>query len=315
MSERQKGWWALALMLAVWCTPTLFVKYLMPYYDPFAQNFWRYLSSTAMMLPLMVRQLRRDGRREGLTKRQWLLLLWPTLPNILYQTSWVCSQLWLEPAYTAFLNKASVLFAAIMAYALFPEERPLFRSNRFLMGVLLCVVGTLGLSLQRSTLGVMKMNLAVLLVLFSAAMWAAYSVVVKKIAPNIGSTVSFAVVSMYTTVALAVPALAWGHIGSIQHTPWQVNVIMVLSAMMCIGLGHTLYYYALKIIGVSVCATLLLLTPLGTLLLSRWLFGEQMTIEQILWGVVLLVGGGLTVWAKERPGTLAVAEAAEAADS
>ena len=315
MTERKKGWLALTVMLAVWCTPTLFVKYFLPYYDPFAQNFLRYLSSTAMMLPLMVWQLRKDGRRGGLSKRQWLLLILPALPNVLYQTAWVTSQLWLEPAYTAFLNKASILFAAVMAYALFPEERPLFRSNRFLAGMLLCVIGTLGLSLVRSNIGVMKINLAVLLVLFSASMWAAYSVVVKKIAPGIGSTVSFAAVSIYTTVAMAVPALVWGNAANFTRTSWQVNLIMILSGMMCIGLGHTLYYYALKIIGVSVCATLLLLTPLGTLLLSRWLFGEHMTIGQIIWGIVLLVGGALTVWARERPGTLAVAEAAEAADS
>jgi drug/metabolite transporter (DMT)-like permease len=315
MTERQKGWVALGVILAVWCTPTLFVKYLLPYYDPFAQNFLRYASSTAVMLPLMVWLLRKEGGTGRKGKRRWLVFVLPALVNALYQTAWVTSQLWLEPAFTSFLNKSSVLFAAGMAYAVFPEERPLFRSRHFRAGVVLCVVGTVGLSLLRSDLGVMKINTAVLLALFSAALWAAYSVMVKKVMPESSSTVSFAIVSVISTAALAVPALGWSNLGGWHRAPWQVNVVLVLSGMLCIGLGHTLYYYALKALGVSVCATLLLLTPLGTLAMSRWLFGEQMTAGQIVSGVVLLAGGALTVWAKERPASLAVAGAAEAADA
>jgi len=316
MTERQKGWLALAVMLAVWCTPTLFVKYLMPYYDPFTQNFLRYASSSVFMLPLMFWLVRREGgngRYRG--KPRWRPLVAPALINALYQTAWVTSQRWLEPAFTSFLNKSSVLFAAAMAYAVFPEERPLFRSRHFRAGVVLCVIGTIGLSLLRPDLGVMTINTAVLLALFSASLWAAYSVVVKKIMPESSPTISFAIVSVVSTAALAVPAAGWGDLGGWNRAPWQVNLVLVVSGLLCIGLGHTLYYYALKALGVSVCATLLLLTPLGTLALSRWLYGEQMTPGQIISGVVLLAGGALTVWAKERPASLAVAGAAEAADA
>jgi drug/metabolite transporter (DMT)-like permease len=313
MTERQKAWVALGIVLALWCTPTLFVKFLMPHYDPFAQNFLRYASGVALMLPLLAWQ--RHRTQAGLTKRQMLRLLWPTLPNVLHQTGWVFALQWLNPAFTSFLNKSSILFAAFLAYAFFPEERWLLRSRRFLSGAFLCIAGTAGLSLLRQDIGELKINFAVILVLGSAAMWATYSVTVKKVAAEIGSTASFAVVSVYTTIGLLVPVLLWSDTGSWQRAPWQVNVVLVLSGMLSIGLGHTLYYYALKVIGVSVCATMLLLTPLGTLLLSRWLFGETLTAGQLVSGIVLLTGGALTVLVREMPAPVVVTKAAEAADS
>jgi drug/metabolite transporter (DMT)-like permease len=313
MTERQKAWVALAVVLVLWCTPTLFVKFLMPHYDPFAQNFLRYSSGVVLMLPLLAWQQRQKPATLG--KRQLLRLLWPTLPNVLHQTGWVFALQWLNPAFTSFLNKSSILFAAVMAYAFFPEERWLFRSRRFLSGVFLCTAGTAGLSLLRHDIGELKINFAVILVLGSAAMWATYSVTVKKVAAEIGSTASFAVVSVYTTIGLLVPVLLWSDIGSWRHAPWHVNMVLILSGMLCIGLGHTLYYYALKVIGVSVCATMLLLTPLGTLLLSRWLFGETLTAGQLVSGVILLAGGALTVLAGKRPAPVVVAKAAEAADA
>lgn len=313
MTERQKAWVALAIVLVLWCTPTLFVKFLMPYYDPFAQNFLRYASGVALMLPLLAWQQSR--KPVALGKRQLLRLLWPTVPNVLHQTGWVFALQWLNPAFTSFLNKSSIFFAAIMAYAFFPEERWLFRSRRFLWGVFLCIAGTAGLSLLRRDIGELTINVAVLLVLMSAAMWATYSVTVKKVAAEMGSTASFAVVSVYTTLGLLPPVLLWSDIGSWQHAPWHVNVVLVLSGMLCIGLGHTLYYYALKVIGVSVCATMLLLTPLGTLLLSRWFFGETLTAGQLASGVLLLTGGALTVLVREKPAPVVVTKAAEAADA
>jgi drug/metabolite transporter (DMT)-like permease len=310
MSERQKAVLALIVVLLLWCLPTVFVKFFMPYYDPFTQNFFRYASGALFMLPLLVWRLR--SQRRSLARRELWRLMIPTLPNVVHQTGWVFAMQWVYPALTSFLNKSSILFAAVMAYLFFPEERWVFRSGRFVGGMLLTVAGTLGLALLRPDLGEMKINAAVLLVVFSASMWATYSVTVKKIAPSIGSTISFATVSVYTTVVLLVPALIWGDLSAWMRAPWQVNVLVVLSGVLCIGLGHTLYYYALKVIGVSICATTLLVTPVGTLLLSKWIFDEQLTPGQIVSGVILLAGGALTMMAKEKP-PVAVAKAAEAA--
>jgi drug/metabolite transporter (DMT)-like permease len=299
MTDRQKAIGALVFVLVAWSFSTPVVKYLMPYYDPWTQNVYRYASGMLTMLPFLLLRLRREPGR--LNRRGLVRLLAPTLPNIVQQTGWVVALMWIYPALAAFLNKSSVLFAAAMAFFLFPEERWLFRSRRFLGGLALSLAGTLALALWRPDLDKMQINLGVLLVLVSAAGWACYSVAAKRPAEQLGSTVSFAIVSIYSTAAFVPMALAWGDLGHWRAVPWHVNAIMVASGVFCIGLAHTLYFYAIKKLSVSVCATMMLLTPLGAMLLSRWMFGERLTPGQWTGGWMLLAGGALTLFAKEKP--------------
>jgi drug/metabolite transporter (DMT)-like permease len=299
MTDRQKGIGALAIVLVAWSFSTPVVKYLMPYYDPWTQNFYRYAAGMLTMLPLlMLRLVREPGRLNG---RALLRLLVPTVPNIVQQIGWVVALMWIYPALAAFLNKSSVLFAAVMAYFLFPEERWLFRSHRFLGGLAMSLAGTLALALWRPDLDKMQINFGVGLVLVAAAAWACYSVAAKRPAEELGSTVSFAVVCIYSTVVFVPMALAWGDLGHWRAVPWHVNAIMIVSGIFCVGLAHTLYFYAIKKLSVSVCATMMLMTPLGSMALSRWMFGERLTGGQWAGGVMLLAGGALTLFAKEKP--------------
>jgi drug/metabolite transporter (DMT)-like permease len=305
MTERQKGIAALAFVLVAWSFSSPVVKYLMPHYDPWTQNAYRYAAGMLTLLPFLVRRWRE------LSRRSLAQLLVPTIPNLIHQTAWVVALLWILPALSSFLNKSSVLFAAAMAYWFFPDERWLFRSKRFLTGLALSLAGTLGLALLRPDLNEMKINLGVLLVLVAAAGWAMYTVAAKRPAERIGPTLSFAVVSIYTTAALVPMAWAWGDFGAWWAAPWHVNAIMIVSGIVLIGLAHTAYFYAIKRLGVSVCATLMLTTPLGTTLLSRWMFGERLTAGQIAGGVMLLTGGALTLLAKEKPTPVELTQAVE----
>lgn len=307
MTERKKGMAALAFVLVAWSFSSPVVKYLMPYYDPWTQNAYRYAAGMLAMLPFLIRGARR------LNRRSLVQLLVPTIPNVVHQTAWVVALLWIFPALSSFLNKSSVLFAALMAYWLFPDERWLLRSKRFLAGLTMSVAGALGLALLRPDLQVMSINLGVVLVLVAAVAWAFYSVAAKRPAEEIGPTLSFSVVSIYTTLLLVPMALAWGDFSRWRGAPWHVNAIMIVSGIVLIGWAHTAYFYAIKRLGVSICATLLLTTPLGTMVLSRWMFDERLTAGQLLGGTMLLAGGALTLLAKEKPTVLA--RAVEAADA
>lgn len=229
-----------------------------------------------------------------------------------HQVSWVIAMQWIYPALAAFLIKSSVLFAGTLVFLFYPEERWVFRSGRFTGGLGLALLGTAGLALLRPDLGRMEINVAVVLVLFSAAMWGTYSVFVKRVAAELGPTVSFGIVGIYVTLMLAVPAVAAGHLGHWRAVAWPVNVVLVLSGVLCIGVGHVCYYMAIRALGVAVCTTMLMTTPLFTMLLSFWWFGERLTAGPVAAGVVLLVGGSLTLLAKEKREPVAVGGAADA---
>ena len=314
MTERQKGITALAVVLAAWSLSSVFVKYLIREgYDAHTQNFYRYVAGTLAVLPFLVQRVRRDGVKLG--RRLLLLLLLPMLPNLSHQISWTVSLNWINPGLAAFLNKSSVLFAALLAFLLYPDERWLFRSGRFVTGLVLTVLGTVGLALMRGDLRNMQANVGVGLVLVAALSWALYSVAAKKPTAAVGPTVAFGVVGIYTTIACFFVALQWGDLSRWNRVPWHVNAIMIGSGILCIGVAHTLYYYAMRVLTVSVCATMLLTTPLGTLLISRWLFHEQMTSGQLISAVLLMAGGFLTLLAKKDQTPSEVVQAAESADA
>ncbi len=293
------------MVLVAWSFSTPVVKYLMPYYDPWTQNAYRYAAGMIVLLPFLARRWR------ALDRRSLVRLLVPTAPNLLHQVSWVVALVWIFPALASFLNKSSVLFAAAMAYVLFPDERWLFRSKRFLTGLALSLAGTLGLALLRPDLRELKINLGVMLVLVAAAGWAMYSVAAKRPAEQLGPTLAFSVVSVYTTAALGLMAWAWGDLGRWRVAPAEVNAVMIASGMVCIGLAHTLYFYAIQKLGVAICATMMLTTPLGAMLVSRWMFGERLTVGQLIGGALLLAGGALTLLAKEKPAPAELTQAVE----
>lgn len=301
-------------MLVVWSLSSVFVKYLIRAgYDAHTQNFYRYAAGTLVMVPFLVRHAWQPARKTS--RRVLLLLLAATIPNLCHQISWTVSLNWINPGLASFLNKSSVLFAAVLAFTLYAEERWLLHSKRFMTGLALTLFGTIGLAMLRGDLDNMDANLGVGLALFAGMSWAAYTVVVKRPSAELGSMVSFGVVGIYTTAVLLLVALRWGDLGQWNRVPWHINVILIVSGMLCIGIGHSFYYYAMQRLTISVCATVLLTTPLGTLLIARYLFGETMTTGQILSGIALIAGGMLTLLAKEKPVSSVLTQATEAADA
>ncbi|MCX7886276.1 MAG: DMT family transporter [Verrucomicrobiae bacterium] len=314
MTERQKGILALLVVLVAWSLSSVFVKYLIHAgYGPHTQNFYRYAAGTAVLVPFLLRRFRRTAAWPS--RRTLLWLLAATVPNLSHQICWTVSLNWIHPGLSSFLNKSSVLFAALLAFTFYAEERWLLRSKRYIAGLVLTLLGTIGLSVLRGDLNRMQANVGVGLALLAGLSWATYSVMVKRPSGEVGSTVSFAIVGIYTTLVLLVIAIGWGELGHWKRAPWQANAIMIFSGVLCIGAGHTFYYYAMQRLTVSVCTTVLLTTPMGTLWISRWLFGERMTAWQIVSGLVLILGGILTLLAREKKEPSLIAQATEAAET
>jgi len=60
--HEKKGYAAVLATIVIWSTPSLFQFYLNRYYDPFAQNFYRYSVAFIAILPLAMARFRRRSR-------------------------------------------------------------------------------------------------------------------------------------------------------------------------------------------------------------------------------------------------------------
>lgn len=296
-SDRSKGYAALFATIAIWSVPSLFQFYLNRYYDPWAQNFYRYLVAFLTIAPLAFYQFKQAGPR--LDRRLFLLCLLACFPNVVHQVTQVVALSYMGPgAYSIFI-RSSVIFTALLALIFFPEERSVIRQWQFQAGTFLGLVGAFGVLWYQPGSQTGHISLRGLAIAFVASFcWALYGVLVKRPSAELGSIRSFGVISVVTSAMLLPMTFFFGQIGTPAHVSIQVNLILILSAVTCITLAHVLYYVAIREIGVALAQTLQLLCPLGALGLSAWVFGERLSPAQLWSAAILLVGAFLAMKTK-----------------
>src|ERR1700730_6865953 len=296
-SERlTKGYAALFATIVIWSVPSLFQFYLNRFYDPWAQNFYRYAVACLAIIPFVLFQFRRGPR---IDIRAVALCLVPCLPNVVHQITQVVALFYMGPGVYAIFIRSSVIFTAVLALMFFPEERAVIRQWQFQIGTLLGLAGAFGVIWFQSNGQDRHIALPGLFVAFTASFcWALYATLIKRPSARLGPIRSFGVVSVITSTLLLPLCLLFGNIATpLQVTP-HVNLILIISAVTCITLAHVLYYVAIREIGVALSQSLQLLCPMGALALSALIFHERLTHAQLVSAAVLLVGAFLAVQAK-----------------
>lgn len=292
-----KGYAAVFATIVIWSMPSLFMYYLIRYYDPWAQNFYRYSVACIAIVPFVLYQLRRGGPRIDI--RAIGLCFWPCLPNVVHQVTQVVALFYMGPGVYAIFTRSSVIFTALLALAFFPEERYVIRQWQFLVGTLLGLIGAFGVIWFQSSGQDRHIALPGVFVAFTATFcWALYGVLVKRPSAELGSIRSFGLVSFITSALLLPLTLAFGKIDTPLHASAHVNLILIISAVTCITLAHLFYYVAIHEIGVALAQTLQLLCPLGALALSAWIFDERLSHAQLWSAVILLIGAFLAMRTK-----------------
>jgi drug/metabolite transporter (DMT)-like permease len=301
------GYAAIFATVVIWSTPSLFLYYLNRFYDPYAQNFYRYAVACIAVLPFVFAGF---GRTEkGLDRRAFLICLVPALPNVVHQIAQVIALFYIGPGVYAIFMRTSVIITAVLALIFFPEERWVIRQWQFQAGTLLGLLGAAGVFWFQPGTQAGHVPLAGVLISFAATFcWALYGVLVKRPSAELGSIRSFGIISFITSALLLPLTFAFGNIRTPLEAPANVNIIMVVSAITCISMAHVLYYIAIRELGVALSQTLQLLCPAAALGLSAWIFGERLTTAQLVSAGVLLLGAFLAMQVKPRQTT----EAAEA---
>jgi len=292
-----EGYAAVFATILIWSTPSLFQYYLNRYYDPWAQNFYRYLVACLAIAPLVIYRIQRGG--PSFHWRAVTICFLPCLPNVVHQITQVMALFYMGPGVYAIFTRASVIFTALLALAFFPEERHVIRQWQFQVGTVLGLIGAFGVVWFQPGWEAGHIALPGLFIAFTATFcWALYGILVKRPSAQLGSIRSFGLISLITSALLLPLTFAFGKIGTPLHVGAHVNLILIISAVSCITLAHVLYYVAIREIGVALAQTLQLLCPAGALGLSAWIYGERLTHAQLWSAAILLFGAFLAMRVK-----------------
>jgi len=297
--DRAKRFGVLCLVLATlfWSFTHIFVKHLsLRGIDADVQNLYRYAAAAIGLWALALARFRGETLA---AVRRWRTLVLPVLVNCAFQTTMV-SALYREsiyPGLSGLLGKSAVVFAAVLAFVVYRDERRTIRSWRYLLGTGMAIAGVAGVILfgERARA---DFNEGVLLVVGAAFLWACYTLIVKAVVVEIRPVVAFAIVSTFTTIFFAALACIRSDPAQIVETTTADKGVIVFSGLLCISAAHTLYYRAIERLGVAVCSSFLLLTPLITGVASATIFKERLALAQILMGGVLLAGVYLSMRAR-----------------
>lgn len=284
--------------LACWSVGPIFIKLLTASVDSWTQNLLRYLVACFFWLPFMIFSRLKGRLESGI----WRKAAVPAAANIVMQCLWAAAYYYIDPAFMYLLSKSAVIWIAGFSLIFFADERALIRSIRFWLGMTMSVGGVIGIMVFKKDFTAAGTLTGIIITLLSAAAWAVYIVLVRTAFRDIDSRNGFSVISIYTTAGLGVLALIFGRVQdsfSMGAAPW---IYVVVSGLMSIAFSHVLYYAAIRRIGATIPALVVLATPFIVLAISNVVFGETLNAFQWIFGIILLTGSALAVWAQEHLG-------------
>jgi len=281
--------------VACWTLGPIFIKYLTGYVDSWTQNLLRYSVACLFWLPFFLLAV----KNQEFDKRIWRRAVRPALANVGMQSVWAAAFYYIGPAFMALLTQTAVIWIAGFSLVLFPDERALIKSRRFWLGLLLSVIGVTGVIYHQENFETSRIAIGIALAILSAFMWAVYTIAVRVAFKDVDSRQGFSVISIYTVGGLLVPALLFGDVGQCVEMGVRQWACVVISAVTAIALAHVLYYAAIKRIGATIPAIVILAQPFAVLAISHVVFNESLNAMQILHGVALLAGAGFAILAQQ----------------
>ncbi len=282
--------------LLFWTVGPIAIRYLSGCLDFWTQNFLRYSAACLLWLPFLFISFR-TGTLDG---RVWKAALLPAVANIAMQSFWAVGLYYIEPAFMSLLSKSSMIWVICFSLMFFVEERVLLKSVWFWMGMFFSVVGVVGVLVNREGFAAGSDVIGISLCLISSFLWAVYTITVKRAFRDIDVRAGFSVISIYTVFGLGVLCFMFGDIGTsleMEAWPW---FCVVVSGVLSIAFSHVLYYYSIKRIGAMIPSMVLLGLPFSVLAVSNVIFGETLSSLQCVFGMVLVVGGGMSIWSQSR---------------
>jgi len=286
---------ACAGTLAFWSLGPIFIKYLTGSLDSWTQNLLRYSAACLFWLPFLLLSI----KNKRFDTRTWRRAALPAALNVTMQSLWVAGFYYIGPAFMALLGKTTVIWIVGFSFVLFPDERALVKSKRFWLGLALSVTGVVGVICFKKDFALTGTLTGVVMALVSAFMWGVYTVSARSAFRDIDSRSGFSVMSMYTVAGLCVLALLFGRVGDCVSMDIKSWAVVVFSGVTCIGLAHVLYYAAMRRIGATIPALVVLVQPFAVLAVSRVIFEESLNVFQLAFGLVLLAGSGCAIWSQQ----------------
>lgn len=227
------------------------------------------------------------------------------------QVFWGLAHYEMQASEVGFLVRLSTLWSIVGSMLLFHDERQLLRRPSFYLGALLIMGGFLAMSLldSRPEIAAYSTGLSieggsyvrgVIYILLCAALFGSYVVSIRSCMPDVDPILAFGVVANLVSVGTLTGMFCMGDpsiVFRLTAYPW---LLLVASSALGIAFGHLLMYVAVQRLGASITSSCQTLMPFVTAAVARVVLSEQLTRNQWLAGIVMIVGAMILLSIKNK---------------
>ena len=274
---------------ASWGLGVSLIKLLSTVYSVNQQNLVRYLFASAFLAVVYASY---NGGHPYTVERAKRSLV-PALTVFLFQLLATTGVYLTKAGLAAFMLRLNVVFLAVIVYIFFEDEKGIVRDPLFSLALTLGLTGVYGLSVGAGK-GGLGLDMGVLLVGVASLFWAVYTALVKFFVrdedPLAFSASVFAIASLMFVPLAGFETAARGF----PLEPESV-LILVASGAISIGLGNWLNIVSIKGIGAVAPSMIQMSTPFFTVLFSYMIFGETLTISEVLFGLLIVASSALAL--------------------
>ncbi|MFW6286977.1 MAG: DMT family transporter [Candidatus Sumerlaeota bacterium] len=295
-----------------WSIQPLFIRWFADYYDPWTQNAFRYSVAAVAVLGL---GYYRGILRFRIPREWWVAIAFVVIANVAQQTFLAWKYEFIYPSVAILVARLDILFICVISFLVFPDERSIIRSPRFIFGALLALFGIVVVLLGRDPeilqhleVGKLTFWIGVILAVFYALSCASYSVSIKRAMWHMDPLLCFIHVSWISSLIFILCGLVLGDLSDVwtsrpegEPSLWTDPVTwMFVTGITSIAIAHPFLYAALRRIKTVVYVTLMMMAPFITCSLSAWIYGDRLTGVQIIGGLAAITGAWLAALAQAR---------------
>ena len=193
------------------------------------------------------------------------------------------------------LSRSNVVFIAVFSVIFFSEERKVFLSKRYLLGLILAGFGVYGIVTGGEALSI-TVGIGVALVLLSQLSWALYSVLIKRL---IRRQTRLTILCFIFPLAflMSLPFATY----DFAFNPGQLIPFFILYPVvggMALGAANVFQFKAIEEKGLLVTNSFGLVYPFIVAALGFLVFGETLTAIQLAFAGILVAGAYLIIRCK-----------------
>ncbi len=276
------------VVVLLWAANLPLAKEAMREYSPMSFNAVRIpLSALLLWIPMLLLK-----RRIHLQPRDiWKILVLGIIGNVFYLTLFIHGLELTKAGNVGLLMSVGTVFTALLSRLLGHE----YQDRRVWAGIFLSFGGVAVILLESAEFAVGTGTLVGdLITLAAACCWSVYTVFSKTLMKNYSPLT-------FTTLTLSVGAFAlfflslpdlmdlnWGQISTKSYLE------LGYSSIFSLAVAYSIWFYCVDRLGSTKTAIYINLVPFGTLLFAWFFIGEEVTLLQILGGILILTGIYLT---------------------